>query len=89
MLNIVTRYKWPDPDPDPEPDRDPDPDPGARRGSAASVMASDTATQTASASQASSCPSVTSHGTCSAAPSSRLATPYMPIGNTMLRIPGS
>ena len=33
--------------------------------------------------------SVTSHGTRSAAPSSRLATPYMPIGNTMLHIPGS
>ena len=52
-------------------------------------MASDTAAQAASASHASSCPSVTSHGTCSAAPSSRLATPYMPIGNTMLHMPGS
>ena len=55
----------------------------------ARANASDTAAQAASASQASSRPSVTSHGTRSAAPSSRLATPYMPIGNTMLHIPGS
>jgi hypothetical protein len=52
-------------------------------------MATKTTAQTARASHASSLPSVASQETCSALPSSRLATTYMPTGKTMLHRAGS
>jgi fucose 4-O-acetylase-like acetyltransferase len=52
-------------------------------------MLRNTTTQTASASHASSLPSVASQETCRALPSSPLATPYMPTGKTMLHSAGS
>jgi len=55
----------------------------------AAAIATATTAHTARASHASSRPSVTSQDTPSAAPSSRLATPYMPTGKTMLHSPGS
>ena len=55
----------------------------------APAIARRTTAHTASASHAWTRPSVTSHDTRRAAPSSRLATPDLQAGKTMLRSPGS